>query len=111
MYYRIVEHSFPARVARFFFGSRQIAMVLGNTIHLSGVDRQRFLSNRKWLIHELVHIDQYRQNGFLKFLFLYILESIRHGYYQNRFEVEARAAEERGVVVQQDQMVIMNVES
>ncbi len=108
MNYKIVENSFLARIARFFFGSRRIAMVLGNTIYLSGVDRQRFISDRKWLIHELVHIEQYRKNGFLKFLLLYIFESIRHGYYQNRFEVEARAAEERGVI-QHDQLTVLNV--
>jgi hypothetical protein len=94
MEYKIVENSFLARIARFFFGSKQIAMVLGNSIHLSGVKKQIFISDRKWLIHELVHIEQYRENGFLKFLLLYSLESIRHGYYENRFEIEARAAEE-----------------
>jgi hypothetical protein len=94
MEYKIVENSFLARIARFFFGSKQIAMALGNSIHLSGVKKQIFMSDRKWLIHELVHIEQYRKNGFLKFLLLYSLESIRHGYYENRFEIEARAAEE-----------------
>ncbi|HVD97236.1 MAG TPA: hypothetical protein VNB90_03460 [Cytophagaceae bacterium] len=108
MHYRIVENSPFARIARLFFGSKRIAMVLGSTIHLSGVDRQRFISDRKWLIHELMHVEQYRQNGFVKFLFLYILESIRHGYYQNRFEVEAREAEERGVI-QQDRLTVLNV--
>ena len=108
MHYRIVEHSLLARIARFFFGSRRIAMVLGNTIHLSGVDRERFISDRKWLIHELIHVEQYRRNGFLKFLFLYILESIRHGYYQNRFEIEARAAEEKGVI-HHDQLMVVNM--
>ena len=93
-----MENSFLARIARFFFGAKRIAMVLGNTIHLSGVEKQIFMSDQKWLIHELVHIEQYRQNGFLKFLFLYSIESIKHGYYQNRFEIEARAAEELVVV-------------
>jgi hypothetical protein len=94
MDYKIVEHSFLARVARFFFGTKRIAMVLGNAIHLSGVERQIFLSDRKWLVHELVHVEQYRKYGLVKFLWLYTLESIRHGYYANKFEMEARAAEE-----------------
>jgi ABC-type polysaccharide transport system permease subunit len=98
MYYRIVERSWIARIARFFFGSRQIAMVLGNTIHLSGVEKQVFLSNRKWLIHELVHIEQFRKYGYWKFLFLYLVESIRKGYYHNRFEIEARNAEELAIL-------------
>ncbi|HSZ26489.1 MAG TPA: hypothetical protein VK766_12245 [Cytophagaceae bacterium] len=100
MNFKIEEHSFWARIARHFFGSRKIAMVIGNTIHLSGVDKQVFLSNSKWLIHELVHIEQYRKNGFLKFLLLYAIESIRHGYYNNRFEIEARVAEENSVIIQ-----------
>jgi hypothetical protein len=108
MQFKIIEHSFLARIARFFFATRQIAMVLGNTIHLSGVEKQIFLSNRKWLIHELVHIEQYRKNGFLKFLVLYILESIKHGYYQNRFEIEARAAEENGIIMH-DRLTVLNV--
>ncbi len=109
MQYKIVENSFLARIARFFFGSRRIAMVLGSTIYLSGVDRQRFLSDRKWLIHELVHIEQYRRNGFLKFLLLYLLESIRHGYYQNKFEIEARQAEDKGIIYN-DQLVISTIQ-
>lgn len=106
MEFKIIEHSFLARIARFFFGSKRIAMVLGNCIHLSGVDRQIFMSDRKWLIHELVHIEQYRKNGFLKFLFLYSLESIRRGYYYNRFEIEARAAEE-SIVVSQERLSVV----
>lgn len=94
MEFKIVEKSLQARIARFFFGSKRIAMVLGNSIHLSGVDKQIFLSDKKWLIHELVHIEQFKKNGFVKFIFLYSLESIKKGYYQNRFEIEARAAED-----------------
>jgi hypothetical protein len=99
MYFKINERSIIARIARIFFGARKIAMVVGNTIHISGVDKEVFMSDRRWLIHEIAHIEQYRQNGLLKFLYLYILESIRHGYFQNRFEVEAREAEERGVLI------------
>jgi hypothetical protein len=38
-------------------------------------------------------VEQFRRHGFFKFLFLYLWESLRHGYHDNRFEVEARAAE------------------
>ncbi len=103
MHFKIVEHSFLARIARFFFGSKRIAMVLGNSIHLSGVNRQVFMSDRKWLIHELIHIEQYRKNGFLKFLFLYCVESIKKGYYYNRFEIEAP---EENCMVYQEQLVV-----
>ena len=107
MHFKVVENSLLARIARFFFGSKRIAMVLGNTIYLSGVEKQLFMSNKKWLIHEMVHIEQYRKNGFLKFLFLYVLESIKKGYYNNRFEIEARAAEEQGII-NKDKLIVMN---
>ena len=68
-------------------------MVLGNTIHLYGVTTQQFLTNAKWVRHELCHIEQYKQHGFMVFLFNYLWESIKVGYYKNKFEVEAREAE------------------
>jgi len=98
MHFRVVESSFLAWIARLIFGWPRIAMVLGNTIHLSGIDKEVFMSNRKWLLHEIMHIEQFRLYGFWKFLFMYCMESIRHGYFQNRFEIEARAAEEKGIV-------------
>lgn len=87
--------SFLARVAAQFMRAKQVAMVLGSTIHLHGVSVAGFLSNKQWVRHELCHIDQYRRYGMLRFLLLYLIESVRRGYEQNRFEVEARAAEEQ----------------
>lgn len=68
-------------------------MVLGETIHLHNTSIAELQSNRRWLRHELAHIRQYRHLGFLRFLYLYGIEAIRKGYFQNKFEVEARAAE------------------
>jgi hypothetical protein len=51
------------------------------------------LRDDAWLRHELKHVEQFRQHGFLRFLFLYAWETVRRGYRANRFEVEARAAE------------------
>lgn len=70
-----------------------LAIVTGKTIHLWNAGREDFLRNKKWLRHELVHIDQYRKYGWLRFIFLYLKESYAKGYYNNRFEAEARAAE------------------
>ncbi|HEY8400559.1 MAG TPA: hypothetical protein VIK89_04815 [Cytophagaceae bacterium] len=97
MEYRVKEHSFLAAIARRVRKSKAIAMVLGKTIHLSGVDKATFLSNRKWLVHELVHIRQFKQYGYWKFLWLYVVESIKNGYRNNRFEVEARQEAENRV--------------
>jgi hypothetical protein len=43
--------------------------------------------------HERCHWLQYQRHGRLRFSLLYLWESIRRGYWANRFEVEARAAE------------------
>ncbi len=93
--FSIKENSFFAKVATWKLRSDNVAMVLGNTIHLYGVTPQEFLSNYKWVKHELCHIKQYKQYGFIGFLVKYLWESVKVGYYKNKFEVEAREAEEK----------------
>ncbi len=83
-----------ARIATWKLNTHNVAIVLGNTIHLYGVTTQQFLNNTKWVKHELCHIKQYNQHGFFGFLFNYLWESIKVGYFKNKFEVEAREAEE-----------------
>jgi len=90
---RIKENSFAAKIAARKLHSDTVALVLGNTIHLYNVSKQDFLSDKKWLKHELKHIDQFRQYGTLPFLLLYLMKWIKHGYTNNRFEAEAREAE------------------
>lgn len=92
MDYKIIEKSVFARVARMVLKSRNVAMVLGDKIHLSGVDRATFLNDGGWVAHELCHIRQFREHGYFRFLWLYLKESMRVGYYNNKYEVEARAA-------------------
>lgn len=46
--------------------------------------------------HEACHWRQYQRYGRCRFLLLYVWESARRGYWCNRFEVEARAAEKGG---------------
>lgn len=83
-----------ARLAAWKLGGGSTALVIGKTIHLHKTRREEFLADEKWFRHEMAHIRQFRRYGFLRFLFLYLIESIRHGYHNNRFEVEARKAEE-----------------
>lgn len=97
MQYRIRENSWMARFAARRMKAHQLAMVWGTTIHLHNTSMEEFLSDQRWLRHELKHIEQFRQHGFLPFLLKYTWECIRKGYYNNRFEVEARAAETPGV--------------
>ena len=71
----------------------KVAIVIGRTIHLHNTQQQEFLQDKSWLLHELKHIEQFRRHGFIRFIFLYVWESIRHGYTNNKYEVEARSAE------------------
>ncbi|MBD1398136.1 hypothetical protein H9Q13_13255 [Pontibacter sp. JH31] len=96
MDYKIVENSPFARIARMVLKSRNVAMVLGKTIHLSGVKREAFLKDSGWVAHELCHIRQFQEHGYLRFLWLYLRESMRVGYYNNKYEVEARIAGLKG---------------
>ncbi len=95
MEWKIVERSVFARIARMVLKSDNVAMVLGKQIHLSGVSREDFLKDDAWVAHELCHIEQFRQHGFFRFLWLYFIESCRKGYYNNCYEVEARQAGSR----------------
>jgi hypothetical protein len=80
-----------ARIARLVLGNKgSVAMVLGQTVHLSGATREEFLADPEWVAHEEVHLRQVRDLGLARFLAEYLIESARVGYYQNRFEVEAR---------------------
>ncbi len=92
---RIVENSPFARLARLKLAAPNVAMVLGKSIHLSGVSREQFLRDPFWIAHEMEHIRQFARHGRLGFLFRYLRDWARHGYYQIPFEVEARAAAER----------------
>lgn len=84
-----------AKIAAYKLKSDRVAMVLGNTIYLSGAAKADLLNNKAWLRHELKHVEQQLRYGRLWFLLLYLWESLRRGYYNNRLEQEARAGEQR----------------
>ena len=90
----IKENSWLAKIAAKKLRSSNVAMVLGKTIHLSGVSKTDFLQDEKWLKHELCHIKQFKQYGYFNFVVRYLWESLQKGYYNNRFEIQARNAEE-----------------
>jgi hypothetical protein len=91
--FRIKERSLIARLAAWKLNSDIAAIVIGNTIFLHNASRSEFLNNKRCLLHELKHLEQFSQHGFIRFIFMYLIESIRHGYTNNKFEIEARAAE------------------
>ncbi len=91
---RLKENSWLARIAARKLRCSRVALTLGATIHLHNTTRNEFLEDTAWVCHELKHVAQYRYYGLLRFLVLYLAESVRKGYYNNRWEVEARLAEQ-----------------
>lgn len=62
------------------------AVTLGRTI----IVHPRFTLDDRLLAHELVHVRQWRQDPL--FPLRYTLATLRHGYWNNPYEVEAREA-------------------
>jgi len=89
----IKERSFIARIAAWKLKSNNAAIVLGKTIHLHNTTPAEFLQNKAWVCHEIKHIQQFRQHGFISFIISYLWESLLHGYTSNKYEIEARNAE------------------
>lgn len=90
---KIRESSWLARLAAWKLGFDYVAMVFGRTIHLHNTTVETFLKRPSWVVHELKHVEQYDRMGLLGFLWHYLVEYIRHGYWKNGLEVEARNAE------------------
>ncbi len=90
---QVHEKAVVAKIAAKVLKSRKVAIVFGKSIYLHGVSATDFQKSTSWVAHELKHVEQYKRLGFLKFLLLYIWESILHGYHNNKFEIEARSAE------------------
>ncbi|MDO8430450.1 MAG: hypothetical protein Q7S72_00460 [Candidatus Taylorbacteria bacterium] len=57
-------------------------MAMGNVVLLGPKEMEKDLQ------HELIHVEQYNQEPFIHF-FLYHFETLRKGYRNNRYEVEA----------------------
>lgn len=90
----LVENSWVAKVAARFMGCQSIAIVFGSTIHVCGVSRHQFLRQHAWVRHELCHVRQYQQLGMGVFICQYVWQWMLRGYHNNKFEIEARAAEQ-----------------
>jgi hypothetical protein len=91
---QIRENSWLARIAAMKLRVDSVALTLGNTIHLYRASREELLGNDRWLRHELAHVEQFRKYGFIAFIGMYLAEWLKNGYYENKYEVEARAAEQ-----------------
>lgn len=93
MQVRIKENSWLAMLAAKQLRTKSVAVVFGTTIYLWQTKKEDFLKNTRWVKHEIAHVHQYKKIGFIPFLMLYLFEAVKHGYYNNRFEREARQRE------------------
>ena len=85
---RIIEYSLYARLHR-----RAIATTRRRRIYLR--DSAKAFFDDPWLmLHEYCHVLKQWEPGDLT-LARYCLECLRHGYWNNRYEVEARAFADR----------------
>lgn len=85
---RIIEHSLYARLHL-----RAMATTRRRCIYLRG-SAQDFFDDPRLMLHEYCHVLRQWEPGDLT-LVRYCLEWLRHGYWNNRFEVEARAFADR----------------
>lgn len=94
MMLNIKENSWVAKLAAKKLKTKNVAIVIGSTIHLYNVTKHHFLQDKKWVKHEACHLKQFHKHGYFAFILKYLWESMRHGYHQNKYEAEARRAEE-----------------
>lgn len=90
---RIRENSRLAKIAARRLRSAQVAIVFNKTIHLWGANKIEFLQNLSWVRHEVAHVQQYKRYGVVRFVVMYLYQTLLKGYYNNRFEAEARDKE------------------
>jgi hypothetical protein len=81
---RVIEHSWYTRLH-----GRAVATTRPGRIYLRG-SAAEFFANPWLMLHEYCHVIRQWQPGSLT-VARYLLECLRRGYWNNRFEVEARA--------------------
>ena len=69
MEFLIKENSWIAGIAAKKLHSQNVAIVLGKTVHLYNVSKEHFLKDKKWMKHEMCHVNQFRKIWFCKFHF------------------------------------------
>ena len=99
------EGSLIARIASRVLRSENMAVTIGRTIRLHNATHEDLLKNKAWLRHELKHVEQYRKHGKLRMLFMYLYESVRHGYHNNKYETEARNTERDAAIMEEYEVV------
>jgi len=80
---KVIEHSWFARLH-----GRAVATTRSRRIYLRGT-AEEFFGNPWLMLHEYCHVLRQWQTGSLT-VPRYLIECLRRGYWNNRFEVEAR---------------------
>jgi ABC-type cobalamin transport system permease subunit len=101
----IKENARLAKIAAGKLRSPQAAIVIGRTIYIYGVTDKDFRQDMGWLRHEVCHVRQYQRYTIIGFIILYLFECLRKGYYNNRFEREARQAENNPTVLENVKLI------
>lgn len=96
----IKEKSFVAKLAAKKLHADNCAIVFRKTIFLYNISKEEIEKNKALLNHELTHILQWRKHGILLFPLLYLYYSLKYGYNQNPFEIEARNNEENDRLIE-----------
>lgn len=76
----IKENSLIAKLAALCMKQKNMAITINKTIYLYNASKEKFLKDKAWVTHEVVHVYQYKKLGVTRFLLLYIFESIKNGY-------------------------------
>jgi hypothetical protein len=90
---RIKQNSFFAKCASRIMKANNLAIVFRKTVHLHNITAHQFLVDEELMRHELQHVIQYKEQGWLIFVIKYLWFSFKNGYFNNPFEVEARNME------------------
>ena len=69
--------------------TRAIVLPWGVYYQLGGAYRPYL----RTILHEIEHLKQIKEFGVIGFYFRYLVEWVKNGYYDNKYEVEARSAE------------------
>lgn len=93
---KLKENTFISKVAfRLIksFKHKAVATTIGHTIHLHNISSRSFAYRDRFLRHEMQHAIQFAT---IKFFWLkYLLETLKSGYFKNKYEVEAEESKDK----------------
>ncbi len=83
---RVVPHHPIAKIVSVFF-QEEAAITVGNIIFVS-CSRKEFIEDKRWVKHEITHVNQYKRYGLIGFWKRYFAMLIIYGYNNHPMENE-----------------------